>query len=119
MPWTGGAKGPSPKALPPKKKRSDHQGIELYVLQGDEGDDSWSVMVERYFDVEGEFMLNGDGSASEILDVPTEKQAVKLARKLGREARESGKYKLVRVVATAADRKRAAARRRRMKDQIG
>jgi hypothetical protein len=106
MPW----KTPS---LPPKR-RTDFQGLELYVLQGDEDEDTWSVMVTKYLEVDGEHMYSG--SIDEILEVDTKKKAIALARELGKKARASKKYKLVYVVATDADHKRANARRQRQKE---
>jgi hypothetical protein len=107
LPW----KTPGP--LP--KRRTDFQGLELYVLQGDEEEDTWDVLVTDYLTVEGKDMFTG--SLREVLSYESKRDAVAAARELGKKARASKKYKLVRVVATPADHRAAEARRRRLEER--
>jgi hypothetical protein len=107
---------PTPWSKPSTpKRRTDFQGLELYVLEGDEGDDTWSVMVTDYLTVEGKDMFTG--SLREVLSFETKREAMRIAREMGAQARASKRYKLVRVVGTPAEKRAAEKRRRQMKEQ--
>jgi hypothetical protein len=103
-PWAKGS-GPTPK------RRTDFEGVELYVLEGDKESGEWDVMITEYLEVDGEDM--SVGSVRHVVTYESKHDAIEGARELAKGARASRKYKLVRVVATAAEHREAEKRRRR------
>ncbi len=102
-----------PWQMKPARPRGKIEGLEFVVQQEDENDD-WTVMSTLYEEVDKHGSMS-NGHVGDILVYATKKEAVTKARSLGREAKKSGHFKKVRVVATRKEWK-ALDRQRRLQE---
>jgi len=105
----------APQALSgaPRGAKPTKPGLEIRVMQDDDDDEGWNLTVTKFDGVDQGEMYNGQFIKDETF--ASEAEAVKAAREMGKKAKASDKYALVRVIASEAEKKASAARRRRAK----
>lgn len=95
-----GAFGSGPSAPEPtatrvtRSEKTGPKGLELFVLQADEDEGGWDVLVTE-FEMRGRTM--GNGRIREIRSFPTKRDAVAAAKGMAEAATIDGRYAAVRL----------------------